>query len=115
MIDDERLKALKMVTEARASVEDALLTAKDPQRKPLNDVLQCLKEIEEDLDVTLLDEHLTELEECRDLLLERNGRVDKNDADLKEPVRKVNAAAREITLAIEAARTVVKVPEKLEP
>jgi cob(I)alamin adenosyltransferase len=114
MIDDERLKALKMVSEAKATVDDALPTAKsNDEVKPLKELEHTLEEVEVDLVVTQLDESLSELEELKQHLIELTSEVDVNDVDLKDVVRKVHKAAKEISVVVDAARRVVTIPEKL--
>jgi hypothetical protein len=114
MIDDERLKALKLVTEAKATVDDALPSVKsEDEMQPLKELEHCLEEVEVDLVVTSLDQSLSELEELKQRLLELTTRVNKDDADLKVVVRNVQKAAKEISLVVDAAKKVVLVPEKL--
>ena len=62
MIDDARLKAMKLVNDARQSADQALATVDSPSAKERLQALQVtLEEIEEDLKITELDHTLSEL------------------------------------------------------
>lgn len=114
MIDDERLKALKLVEEAKETVDDALPSAKsDDEIKPLKELEHCLENVEVDLVVTALDQSLSELEELKQRLVELTGKVNKDDRDFRPVVTKVQTAAREISAVVAAARKVFTVPEKI--
>jgi chromosome segregation ATPase len=114
MLDDERLKALRMVTEAKATVDDALPAVKSTEEvKPLKELEHTLEEVEVDLVVTQLDESLSELEELKQRLIQLTSEVNQNDVDFKDVVRKVQKAAKEISVVVDAARRVVTIPEKL--
>lgn len=114
MIDDERLKALRMVDEAKATVDDALPAAKSEEDvKPLKELEHCLEEVEVDLVVTELDQSLVELEELKQKLVELTSKVNNNDNDFKDVVRTAKSAAKEISVVVDAAKKVFTVPEKL--
>ncbi|HJV65468.1 MAG TPA: hypothetical protein VJ550_07045 [Geomonas sp.] len=110
MIDDARLKALELASEAKKAVNEALSSVDPAESKELNEMRACLAEIEEDLQVTVLDRHIAEVQAYQHRLLEIDSRLDKRAVKVKEASRKVENAAKAIGIAAEVASKVATPP-----
>jgi hypothetical protein len=110
MIDDARLKALEVAGEARKAVNEVLSSMAPAEAKELKELRACLEEVEEDLQVTVLDQHIAEVQAYQHRLLEINSRLDKNHGHGKEISRKVENAAKAIGVAAEVASKVATPP-----
>ncbi|HJV34535.1 hypothetical protein [Geomonas sp.] len=110
MIDDARLKALEVAGEAKKAVNEVLSSLPPAEAKELKELRTCLEEVEEDLQVTVLDQHIAEVQAYQHRLLEINGRLDKHHGNLKEVSRKVENAAKAIGVAAEVASKVAIPP-----
>jgi len=108
MIDDQRLKALQHVTEAKQAVNEILSSekakAKVERLKELHDLLEG---IEKDLVVTALDQSLSELHEYQQELFGIDSELDQDAPEIKAVARKVETAAQEIGIVIDAAAKVL--------
>jgi hypothetical protein len=110
MIDDARLKALEVAGEAKKAVNELLPSMAPAEAKELKELRSCLEELEEDLQVTVLDQHIAEVQAYQHRLLEINSRLDKEHGSIKEVFRKVESAARAIGVAAEVASKVATPP-----
>lgn len=111
MIDDARLKALELAGEAKKAVNEALASGDVADPASLEELRECLEEIEEDLQVVALDEHRAEVEAYQHRLLEIDSRLDKKTAMLKAISRKVESAAKAVGIAAEVAAKVALPPQ----
>jgi hypothetical protein len=107
MIDDARLKALKLVGDTKKDVTEALRVADNPEEAaPLEELRDYLEQIENDLEVTELDEHRVELEAYQHRLQSLDAEL-AHDPKLKGIARKGEHAAKAIGFVIELAEKVV--------
>jgi septation ring formation regulator EzrA len=103
MIDDARLKAMKLVTDAKETADQAL-SALDSiaAKKRLHELHETLEEIEGDLKITELDHTLSELRSFQQRLRELDATIDREIPELRPVARKVEHAAKEIGIVVDA-------------
>jgi hypothetical protein len=108
MIDDARLKAMKLVNDARETADQALSTTDSAAAKErLQELHVTLEEIEEDLKITELDHTLSELRSFQQRLHDLDAAIDREVPALKPVARKVEHAAKEIGIAVDAEAKVI--------
>ena len=111
MIDDQRLKTLMHITDAKESVQEILATGKTRHKaKRLKELQDCLERIEGDLSVTALDQSLSELREYQQELFGIDSEIERDQPEMKSVAKKVEHAAREIGAVIELAAKVAPPP-----
>jgi hypothetical protein len=106
MLDDARLKAQLVVSDAKKAVNEVLPSVTDPvEAVPLEELRDCLDEIEEDLFVTALDQRIVELQAYQQRLYDVDARL-KEIPRLRPVARKVDGAAKAIGVVVEVASKV---------
>jgi hypothetical protein len=102
MANNERLRALDLVREAKkAAVEALSLIRTAAEAKPLEGLLNCLEKIEGDLIVAALEAKLSELQGLNGQLVAINSRIDQNVEELQSVAQKVNLAAKAIGVVVD--------------
>jgi chromosome segregation ATPase len=108
MIDDARLKAMRLVNDAKQTADQALSTVDSTAgRKRLHELHETLEEIEQDLTITELDHTLSELRSFQHRLRELDASIDREVPELKPIARKVEHAAKEIGIVVDAEAKVI--------
>jgi chromosome segregation ATPase len=97
MANTEKFKVLRLAREAKDAVRSAQSAVKDAdEAKLLEDLKECLEELEGDLICSVLDEKIKELKGYQEKLNAINSEICQNSNELKVVADKVNTAAKAI-------------------
>lgn len=115
MLDDERLKTLELVRDARKEVSKALASKRPAaEKKPLEELQICLEKAEGDLFITALEKGIYELRDCRQRLADASASLSKDAGDLKAVAHKIERTAKAIGVVIDIAEKVVVPPPEVK-
>ena len=100
MANTEILTGLRLVREAKDAVHEAMDSSGVDQQATLEELSNCLEEIEGDLIASALEEKIKELQEYKKELETVNSKIDQNIKNLKAVSDKVAKAAQALGMLV---------------